>query len=299
MADQAQRLRQWIREKSLKAQETVLEERAQGSRVVAVTSGKGGVGKSQLTLNLALALAQRGQRVVILDADLGLANINILMGYEPSFTLWDVVQGAATLTDVMQKGPLGIRIIPGASGISALASLDPVEISGIIEGFQELESECDWLLVDTGAGIAANVLAFVLAADEALVVSNPEPPALADAYGLIKAVWEAKGHVALKLVMNRSTTAQSGEEMAMRIVTLAMKVLDQKVEFMGTVHEDPHAKRAISRQEPLLLLYPASPAATDIGHLADRLIHRIQPPKRGRFGQFVARMTALWPTLPS
>lgn len=299
MAEQAQGLRQWILQQTLQAQEDVLSERGQGGRVVAITSGKGGVGKSQLTLNLALALAQRGQRVVVLDADLGLANINILMGYEPSYTLWDVVQGEATLMDVLQKGPLGIRIIPGASGISALARLKPVEISGIIEGFQQLEGECDWLLVDTGAGIAANVLAFVLAADEALVVSNPEPPALADAYGLIKAVWEAKGRVSLKIVMNRSATAQSGEEMAMRIVSLAMKVLEQKVEFMGTVHEDSHARRAVARQEPLLLLYPQSPAAVDIGSLADRMIHRVKPPKRGRFGQFVSRMTALWPTLPS
>jgi flagellar biosynthesis protein FlhG len=299
VAEQAQGLSQWIRQQSLQAQREVLGTRIQGSRVVAITSGKGGVGKSQLTLNLALALAQRGQRVVVLDADLGLANINILMGYEPSYTLWDVVQGEATLMDVLQKGPMGIRIIPGASGISALARLKPVEISGIIEGFQQIEGECDWLLVDTGAGIAANVLAFVLAADEAFVVTNPEPPALADAYGLIKAVWEMQGHVSMKIVMNRSASVLSGQEMAMRIVMLANKVLAQKVEFLGAVREDVHAKRAVSRQEPLLMVYPASPAAVDIGLLADRMIDRVSPPKRGRFGQFITRLTTILPTLPS
>ncbi|WP_053960251.1 MinD/ParA family protein [Sulfobacillus thermosulfidooxidans] len=298
MAEQADQLRAWIKRQSAKVQDEVFERRSQGGRIVAVTSGKGGVGKSQLTLNLAIALQQRGQRVVILDADLGLANINILLGYEPSFTLWDVVQKRVHMKDVLQQGPLGLRIIPGASGISQLASLDEVEISDIIEGFQDLEGECDWLLVDTGAGIAANVLSFVLAADEALVVTNPEPPALADAYGLIKSIWESQGHVRLQLVMNRSKSLKHGEEMGMRVINLAERMLNQPVGFFGVVREDMHAQQAVSRQQPLILLYPNSMAAQDIGDLADQMIYRIKPPKRGRWGHFVHRMSSLWSSLP-
>lgn len=298
MAKQADHLQEWIRRQSIKAQEEVLKSRIQGSRVVAITSGKGGVGKSQLTLNLALALQQRGQRTVILDADLGLANINILLGYEPSYTLWDVVEHHMKLRDVLQEGPMGIRIIPGASGISELASLNSGEISNIIKGFEELEGECDWLLVDTAAGIAANVLSFVLAADEALVVTNPEPTALADAYGLIKSIWQARGHVSLQLVMNRSASIRQGEEMGLRVIHLTDRMLNQKVGFFGVIREDTHAKQAIARQQPLVLAYPQAPAAQDIGQLADRMIHRIPPPKRGRWEQFVRRMGLLWSVLP-
>ncbi|MCL4495326.1 MAG: MinD/ParA family protein [Firmicutes bacterium] len=298
MAEQAEQLRQWIKSQSIQAQREVLESRIKGSRVVAITSGKGGVGKSHIALNLALALQQRGQRTVILDADLGLANINILLGYEPSYTLWDVVQKHLSIRDVLQKGPLGIRIIPGASGISRLASLDAEEISGIIKGFQDLESECDWLLVDTAAGIAPGVLSFVLAADEALIVTNPEPPALADAYGLIKSIWQAQGRVSLQLIMNRSASVKSGEEMGMRVINLTRKMLNQNVGFFGAIREDSHAVQAIARQTPLVLLYPASPAAQDIGDMADRMIHRIKPAKRGRWEQFIYRIGMMWPSGP-
>ncbi len=294
MAEQADQLRQWIKRQSIRAQEEVLNVRIKGSRVVAITSGKGGVGKSHITLNLALALQKLGQRTIILDADLGLANINILLGYEPSYTLWDVVQQHLSIRDVLQKGPLGLRIIPGASGISRLASLEAKEIQGVIEGFQELESECDWLLVDTAAGISPGVLSFVLAADEALIVTNPEPPALADAYGLIKSIWQVQGRVSLQLIMNRSASLRSGEEMGMRVISLTKKMLNQDVGFFGAVREDSHTSRAIARQTPLVLLYPASPAAQDIGDMAERMIHRIKPAKRGRWEQFIYRMGKMW-----
>ena len=298
MVEQAQGLREWIKGQSIQAQKEVLDARTAGSRVVAVTSGKGGVGKSQITLNLALALQKLGQRTIILDADLGLANINILLGYEPSYTLWDVVQKHLSVRDVMQQGPLGLSIIPGGSGISQLASLNTKEIDTIIKGFQELESEFDWLLVDTAAGISPGVLSFVLAADEALIVTNPEPPALADAYGLIKSIWQVQGRVSLELVMNRSVSLKSGEEMGMRVINLTKKMLNQNVGFFGAVREDTHSARAISRQIPLVLLYPASPAAQDIGDMAERMIHRIKPAKRGRWEQFIYRMGRMWSSWP-
>ncbi len=295
MANQGDALRSWVKAKADQATREVLHQRLTGGRVLAVTSGKGGVGKSSLVLNLALALSERSQRVVILDADLGLANINIMLGYEPVYTLWDVVEKRVTLRDTLQQGPNGIRVIPGGSGITELARLDGVEISHIIEGFQELEGECDWLLIDTSAGISDSVLAFVLAADEALVVTNPEPTALADAYGLIKAVWEQDGRVALKLVMNRIQSREQGSRLGTRLTDLAEKALGQPVEFLGQVMEDPVVTRSVLRQVPFYTAYPHSEAAFDLGDIADRILHRVPPPRRGGWGAFVKRLVENWP----
>lgn len=295
MAHQGDALRSWVRSKTDQAAREVLHQRLVGARVMAVTSGKGGVGKTSLVLNLALAMAERGQRTVILDADLGLANINIMLGCEPVYTLWDVVEHRVTLKETLQNAPHGVRIIPGGSGITELARLDSVEISHIIEGFQELEGECDWLLIDTSAGISDSVLAFVLAADEALVVTNPEPPALADAYGLIKAVWEQDGRVALKLVMNRSQSREQGVRMGTRLIDLAGKALGQPVEFLGQVTEDSVVARSVIRQVPFFQAYPHSEASADVGEIADRLLHRVPPPRRGGWGAFVRRLVENWP----
>jgi len=165
----------------------------------------------------------------------------------------------------------------------------------IIEAFQELEGECDWLIIDTSAGISDNVLAFVLAADEALVVTNPEPTALADAYGLIKAVWEQDGQVALKLVMNRIQTEDQGRRLGTRLTDLAQKALGQSVEFLGQVADDPVVARSVVRQVPFYLAAPNSEAARDVGDLADRLLNRVPPPRRGGWGAFVKRLVENWP----
>lgn len=295
MANQADTLRSWVKAKAEETTRDVLKKRIEGSRVLTVASGKGGVGKTSLVLNLSLALAARGQRVVIMDADLGLANINIMLGYEPVYTLWDVVERGIPLKETLQPGPSGIRIIPGGSGITELARLDAVEISHIIEGFQELEGECDWLMIDTGAGIADSVLSFVLAADEALVITNPEPTALADAYGLIKAVWEQEGHVALKLVMNRATSREQGQRLGMRLTDLAQKALNQSVEFLGTIGEDANVMRSVVRQEPFFITYPRSEASLVVAEIADKLLHRVPPPRRGGWGGFVKRLVDAWP----
>lgn len=295
MAKQGDVLRSWVRTRADQATRDVLQQRLAGTRVMAVTSGKGGVGKSSLVLNLGLALAERGQRIIILDADLGLANINIMLGNEPIYTLWDVVENRVSLRETLENGPSGVRIIPGGSGITELARLDSAALTNIIQAFQELEGECDWLLIDTSAGISDNVLAFVLAADEALVVTNPEPTALADAYGLIKAVWEQDGQVALKLLMNRAQTRDQGTRLGTRLTELAFKALGQSVEFLGQVAEDPAVTRSVVKQVPFYSAYPNSDATHDVADLADFLLHRVPPARRGGWGAFVRRLVENWP----
>lgn len=294
MADQSDSLRRWVHQKTDEAMREVLHERLNGTRVLAVASGKGGVGKSSMALNLSIALADRKQRVVILDADLGLANINIMLGYEPVVTLLDVVERRVSLRETLQVAPRGVQIIPGGSGVTELARLDSVEINNIIEAFRDLEGECDWLVVDTGAGIADSVMAFVMAADEALVVTNPEPTALADAYGLIKVVWEHDGQVSLKLLVNRVKNAEQGKRLGGRLIDLAQKSLGQAVDYLGEVHEDPVVSQAVLKQVPFYLAAPKSSAALDVGRVADRLLDRVPPPRRGGWGGFIKRLSDRW-----
>lgn len=295
MAEQVDSLRRWVHAKVDDATWGVLGRRLGGPHVLAVTSGKGGVGKSNLALNLALALAARGVRVAVLDADLGLANINIILGQDPVRTVYDVMQGTHRLTDVLQRGPLGLTIIPGASGLALAAAVGVEQVRGLLEEFETLESVVDWMVVDTGAGIAPTVLAFVSAADEAMVVTTPEPTALADAYGLIKAVDDDRSPVRLHLVVNRATDAGRGRRTGERLATLAARALGRSVAVAGVVLEDAAVGRSVMRQEPFYVGAPHSGVKTDIDRLADYLLDRVPAPRRGGIRGFVRRVMAVVP----
>ncbi len=270
--EQEEGLRRWMADQGRSGQDAVSIRPSARARVMAVTSGKGGVGKSNVTLNLGIALAMQGERVILLDADLGLANINILLGVEPPYTLADVIEGERRLADILWDGQKGVRIIPGASGISRLAAADTGEILGIIDGFRTFEGMVDWILIDTGAGIAANVMSFVLASDEVLVVTSPEPTALADAYGLIKAIWESPENPTIRLVVNRAQGLDRSERMGRRLIELAEKMLNVEVKWAGLIQDDVRVPQAISRQTPFVLAYPATIASRDVEALAKRLM---------------------------
>lgn len=270
--EQEEGLRRWMADQGRSGQDAVSIRPSARARVMAVTSGKGGVGKSNVTLNLGIALAMQGERVILLDADLGLANINILLGVEPPYTLADVIEGERRLADILWDGPKGVRIIPGASGISRLAAADTGEILGIIDGFRTFEGMVDWILIDTGAGIAANVMSFVLASDEVLVVTSPEPTALADAYGLIKAIWESPENPTIRLVVNRAQGLDRSERMGRRLIELAEKMLNVEVKWAGLIQDDVRVPQAISLQTPFVLAYPATIASRDVEALAKRLM---------------------------
>ena len=290
MAEQADSLRRWVHAKADDVTSEVLAGRLKGPHVLAITSGKGGVGKSNLALNLALALQIRGVATAVLDADLGLANINIILGQEPDYTVFDVMQGDQHLADVVMPGPHGLMIIPGASGLAAAAAADMDQVAALLAEFQSLESQVEWLVVDTGAGISPAVLAFVAAADEALVVTTPEPTALADAYGLIRAVDETESPVRLHLVVNRAGDALRGQRTGERLAGLVAKALNRSVAVAGVVMEDIAVARAVVRQEPFYLGAPKSGARTDVDHLADYLLNRVPAPRRGGIAGFVRRV---------
>lgn len=290
MAEQADSLRRWMQEQALDVTLKVLGTRTDGPHVLAVTSGKGGVGKSNLALNLGLALVERGARVAVLDADLGLANISIILGQETDRTVWDVIQGDSRLRDIMAPGPLGIQIIPGASGLAEAAAADLAHVVRLIDDFQALDDLVDWLIVDTGAGISPTVLAFVAAADSAVVVTTPEPTALADAYGLIKAVHEEESPVRLQLVVNRASDPAKGQKIGERLAQLADKALGRAVDVLGVIAEDAGVGRAVVRQQPFYLNLPRTAAGHDVGRLADRLLGRVPAPRRGGLKDFMRRV---------
>ncbi|MCL6563323.1 MAG: MinD/ParA family protein [Firmicutes bacterium] len=290
MPSQERGLRDWVKQR-MKNTDPPPEAGAHAMRTLAVTSGKGGVGKSNLTLNLALALAQLGDTVTVLDADLGLANINILLGVNPPHTLLDVVDRRMTLQEIMVVGPGGIRIIPGASGVTQLASLSRTQIDRIVAGFGEIDGESQWLLIDTGAGLSPAVLSFVLAAEEVLVVTSPEPTALADAYGVVKAIWEEEAATRVRLVVNRARSLDQAEAAGQRLIDLARRALGLEVEWLGLIAEDENVPRAIMRQEPFLLAYPHCRAARDVGQLALRLKDPDHLPQAaGGMRQFLGRL---------
>ncbi|MCR4400972.1 MAG: MinD/ParA family protein, partial [Syntrophomonadaceae bacterium] len=271
MRDQAEKLRAMAR--SLKQQ--IASELGRGlehTRVIAVTSGKGGVGKTNLALNLALALAQKGLKVTLLDADMGMANIDIIMGLVPEYNLYHVLRGEKSIRDIMLTGPFGLKFIPGGSGIQELANLSEDELARVVAELGRLDGESDVLLIDTGAGIANNVLAFVTAADDIIVVTSPEPTSLTDAYGIIKVAAARRARGTIYLVVNRVGIEAEGTLVAHKLTTVAQRFLGVEVAALGSVLEDEAVERAVRSQEPLLVAYPGSPAARGVRAIADRII---------------------------
>lgn len=243
-------------------------------RVVAITSGKGGVGKSNLTANLAFAIARLGKNVLALDADLGLANLDVIFGIRPTFTLYHAIKGKKDLVDTLLAAGPGVRFVAGGSGIQELADMDQETRRALIENLRKLESYADVLLLDTGAGLSSNVTSFVMAADEVLLVTTPEPTAMADAYGVLKtlaAQGETRPLPEIRLVVNRVRDPQEGGMVAARIKKVAREFLDLELSYLGYVLDDKVVSRAVRDQRPFMRAYPNSLAAACVSSLAASL----------------------------
>jgi len=261
---------------------------ARAPHVIAIASGKGGVGKTNLTANLAVALASRGLRVCVLDADLGLANLDVVLGLSPARSLRDVVRGERRLEDVLIDGPAGIRIIPAASGFEELTRLGPDDQLRLLAEIDGLEASVDVLLVDTAAGISANVLYFTAAAADTLVVITPEPTALTDAYALVKVLATRYGRREFLVAVNMAAGQADAEAAFRRLARVAERFLRVRLEYQGYVPYDDALPRAVREQHPVVLAAPGSPASQALTALAGRLA--IRPPGRPTGGvQFFFR----------
>lgn len=239
-------------------------------RVIAITGGKGGVGKTTVAINLACALAARGRRTLLLDADLGLGNVDVMLGLKPARTLADVLEGECSLGEAVMPGPGGVGIVPAASGVRRMADLGPREHAGLVHAFSGLQSEVDALVVDTAAGIAAGVVGFCGAAQEVLVVVCNEPASITDAYATIKVLHQDYGRRRFKVLVNMARSQEEGQMLFGKLHEVTERFLDVTLDLVATVPEDPWVRRAIQRQRALLELYPASPAATALKKLGER-----------------------------
>ncbi|MCK8602422.1 MinD/ParA family protein [Desulfoferrobacter suflitae] len=246
-------------------------------RVIAVSSGKGGVGKSTVVINLAVAFDRMGQRVLVLDADLGLANIDIFLGLTPKQNISHVLNGKRQLHEVLVNGPGRIRIMPASSGVQELTRLTDEQKLLLLEMLDELESEVDLLLIDTAAGISDTVLYFNLAAQERIIVVTPEPTSLTDAYALIKVLHTRNGERHFRILTNAADSDREGKLIFAKLSKVADHFLNGiSLDYLGNIPRDPQVSAALLQQKPFITLFPHTAAAKAFVNLADR-IHRSAP----------------------
>lgn len=263
-------------------------------RIITVTSGKGGVGKSNVIVNLGLALAARGHRVIVVDADLGLANVDILLGITPEFTLQHVIDGERSLREVIVEGPGGVRIVPGCNGIPRIADLSARKRRVVLKQFETLEADADFLLIDTAAGLGRNVVQFALAADEVVIVTTPEPSAVTDAYAMIKVLHREQASAPLlRLIVNVARNREQAVEIAEKITAVARQFLHVPIKPLGYVLYDDHLRQAVMQRKPVLAAYPNAPAARAVRTIAEVLDTGLVP-KRTRAGSLIERLGRLW-----
>ena len=257
-------------------------------RSLCITSGKGGVGKTTLAINLGIAIARRGQRVLLIDGDLGMANLNVQLGVNPRFTIQDVVRGRKALNQVILSTEYELDLLPGGSGIAELADLGESERHHVMRGLEDLHGY-DILIIDTAAGISNNVIRFILAAEHVILVATPEPSSLTDAYGITKVVL-AKQRKALKLLVNRVASAAEAGSVVKRLNTAAERFMSYEFDFIGYVPLDPLIQESIMKQKPHLILHPRAASARQIDEMAIQLTGGAGKDTKGGLGGFLRRL---------
>lgn len=260
--------------------------RAKKTKVIAVTGGKGGVGKTNLSLNLAISSAKRGQKVLVLDADLGLANIDVMLGLRVDRNLSHVLSGECTLDEILVTGPHGVKIAPATSGTKSMSELSAREHAGLIRAFGELQTPVEMLIVDTAAGISDMVVSFSRASQEVIIVVCDEPTSLTDAYALIKILNREHGVFKFKVVANMVRSEREGKELFSKLSKVTGRFLDIALELVAIVPFDENVRKSIRKQTAIVDAFPGSPAAKAISNLADKVITWPVPTQAGGHLEF-------------
>lgn len=265
--DQAQQLRNIIKKNNIKQKST--------ARVITVTSGKGGVGKSNVAINLGIQLRKMGNNVIILDADFGLANIEVMFGTIPKYNLRDTVEGKRSLREIITEGPLGVKFISGGTGVEGLANLSKVQLGNLLRGVAELDEIADIIIIDTGAGISDSVLEFVASGSEVLLVTTPEPTSLTDSYSLLKALNNYEGfskeNTEIRIIANKVSSMVEGRNLFTKLNIVTERFLGMTLEFLGAVPLDEQMIKAVMQQTPISMSYPSSKATKAFEKLASEL----------------------------
>lgn len=262
-------------------------------KVIAVTAGKGGVGKSNVSVNLAVALAQQNKSVMLLDADLGLANVDIMLGLHTKYNLSHVIQGVCHLSDIILQGPNGIRVIPASSGAEYMTQLSATEHAGIIDAFNELTDDLDYMIIDTAAGISDTVLSFTRSSQEVIVVVCDEPTSLTDAYALIKVMSKRYEWTHFHILANMVRNMKDGKELFNKLSRVSEQFLEVHLNYLGAIPFDECVHKAVKKQKPVVLAYPDSSAVASLRELAVTVENwPFKPAVGGNTSFFLERLVA-------
>lgn len=286
MHDQAQALRHMVLTRE--------QPPSRDTRIVTVTSGKGGVGKSNFSLNFALALQKRGYSVLLFDADIGMANIDVLLGIPTQYNLLHLLRREKTIWEIIQTGPHGLQFIGGGSGFKDLVRLSEEELEYFAEQIGKLHGQVDFLLFDTGAGLSKETVRFITAAQETIVVTTPEPTSITDAYALIKMVYTMGHQVDFRLIVNRVGDDREGQQTADNIRQVAGKYLGIDLPLLGFVPDDHHVSKAVKRQTALAVAFPDSAAVRGIDRIAAKFLSEETKETQGDVRSFLHRIRRLW-----
>lgn len=274
--DQASKLRQLMGNEDNR-QLTDIEYGNSNAKVIVVTSGKGGVGKTSFSVNAAMEFARKGKKVVVFDADFGLANVEVMLGIRPKYNLLDLIHNNMSMEDIITQGPENIGFISGGSGVSELATLDNDSIKLLISKLVQLDKMYDIVIIDTGAGITDSVMEFVLVGPEIVLVVTPEPTSITDSYSLLKVLRRKDKfdplYKTINVVVNRASGEEEGIEVYNKINTVSSKFLNIDLKYMGFVPQDKNAAYAVIEQKPVVSAYPMSPASKAIAEIANKLFY--------------------------
>lgn len=276
MLDQAEALRKLVNEE---------ENRNITTKIITVTSGKGGVGKSNFVVNLAITLQNKGKRVLIFDADLGMGNDDVLMGLYPKHNIFDIVFTGLEIKDIIVEGTNGINLIPAGSALSNAEELNESQRNTFLKKLETLD-EYDYILMDTGAGVNKDVLSFIAASEELIIITTPEPTSLTDGYSLIKATDHYKLKAKAKIVVNKAFTQQEGEETYRKFERAVGRFLKINIEYLGCILEDKKLVQSVRQQKPFVVLFPDCDASNDIENIAMKILGQEMEASSGAKGLF-------------
>ncbi|AKA70260.1 MinD/ParA family protein [Clostridium scatologenes] len=268
MMDQAEKLRNLVQKEKIVKQGSKLG--SSKPRIITVTSGKGGVGKSNFVVNAAIALQKMGKKVLIFDADIGMGNDDVLMGFLPKFNVYDIIFDNKSIEEVVIEGTLGVKLLPGGTGISKFEEVTEAQRESFIEKLSEL-NDIDYIIIDTGAGVNRSVLGFIACSEELILITTPEPTSLTDAYSLLKTVNHFKLKKSAKVLVNKTIDAEEGEATYNKFSNVVKKFLNIELQYLGHMSEDKKLIKAVRSQEPFLTSYPNSTVAKDVEHIVKKI----------------------------
>ncbi|MCI5872203.1 MAG: MinD/ParA family protein [Roseburia sp.] len=258
------------------------------ARVITVTSGKGGVGKSNVAVNLAVQMQRQGKRVLVFDADFGLANVEVMFGAIPKYNLGDVIYHGKRISEIISEGPLGIGFISGGTGITGLNNLSQEQVAYMIQSLNELDQLADVIIIDTGAGISNHVLEFVMASPEVLLITTPDPSSLTDSYSLLKALYKnpkfRRQETKVSVLANRVTSAGEGRHVYEKLQSVVTQFLQGEIFYAGMIPQDSALERAVRQQQPVSIYTPASKSARAFEMIASNILNNEQKQEKASLG---------------